>query len=151
MVRCSITEKEETPLHVAAAAGHSTKFVRYLVDLMNDVDLELQNKDGYTAFCLAAISGNVDIAKIMAEKNQALQIIYASEKMMPLYNAAFHGNHDMVTYLYDQLMCDRTRSCHWTNVSKNEVLLKCIQAEIFGMQGLLIKYLSCVLVFVALS
>ncbi|MFS7909343.1 putative ankyrin repeat-containing domain, PGG domain, ankyrin repeat-containing domain superfamily [Helianthus anomalus] len=155
LVRYSITEKKETPLHVAvarggptlgkrvafatarrtggnlAAARRSTKFVSYLVNMMETVDLELQNVDGNTAFCIAAISGNVGIAKIMFEKNRALPTICGSKNMTPLYLAAFHGNRAMVTFLYDK--SDRTRSDVWTNGVMDGILLKCIQADIFDV------------------
>ncbi|KAI7757658.1 hypothetical protein M8C21_003706 [Ambrosia artemisiifolia] len=130
VVRYSITEKMDTPLHVAAA-GHSTKLVSYLVERMATVDLELQNGDGNTAFCIAAISGNVDMVRIMLKKNRALLNISGSENMMPLYLAAFHGNHEMVTFLYDQ--SDKMMGNHWTNDRKNGVLLKCIQSNIFDI------------------
>ncbi|KAJ0811073.1 putative ankyrin repeat-containing domain, PGG domain, ankyrin repeat-containing domain superfamily [Helianthus annuus] len=146
-VRCSINENKETPLHVAAAGhsalqrkgkkkspGQSTKFVSYLVNMMNVVDLELQNEDGNTAFCLAAISGNVDIAKIMVEKNPALPLICGSDNMTPLHLAAFHGNKDMVIFLYNQ----RMRGECLIEDDINGVLVKCVQANFFGMQGFLI-------------
>ncbi|MFS7989477.1 putative ATPase, AAA-type, core, P-loop containing nucleoside triphosphate hydrolase [Helianthus anomalus] len=56
-------------------------------------DLIGKNSVGNTAFCLAAISGNVDLAEIMVKKNPALSLIYATENMMPLCLAAFHGKH----------------------------------------------------------
>ncbi|KAI3826016.1 hypothetical protein L1987_00057 [Smallanthus sonchifolius] len=134
LVRYSITERKETPLHVAAA-GHSIKFVRYLVNMMSMVDLELQNEDGNTAFCIAAISGNVGMAKIMFEKNQTLPIFRGSENKMPLYLAAFHGNRDMVAFLYDQL----SDKIGWTNDDMDGVLLKCIQADIFDVAQRILK------------
>ncbi|XP_035845683.1 ankyrin-2-like [Helianthus annuus] len=131
LVKYRITENNETPLHVAAAAGHSTKFVGNLVNMMNDMDdFKLQNRDGNTAFCLAAISGNVSMAKIMIEdKKLALPSICGSDKMKPLYLAAFHGNHDMVNYLYGLFISNRQMG--WTNDDMDNLLLKCVQAGIF--------------------
>ncbi|KAM0053725.1 putative ankyrin repeat-containing domain, PGG domain, ankyrin repeat-containing domain superfamily [Helianthus debilis subsp. tardiflorus] len=133
LVKYRITENNETPLHVAAAAGHSTKFVGNLVNMMNDVDdFRLQNRDGNTAFCLAAISGNVSMAKIMIEKKKLeLRLICGSDKMKPLYLAAFHGNHDMVNYLYGLFISNRQMG--WTNDDMDDVLLKCVQAGIFDV------------------
>ncbi|KAI3826013.1 hypothetical protein L1987_00053 [Smallanthus sonchifolius] len=132
-----ITENKETSLHVAAAVGHSTKFVRNLVDTMSDDDLKLRNGDGNTAFCLAAISGNVGMAKIMVEKNSALPNICGSENKMPLYLAAFHGNRDMVTFLYNQ--SKKMSGESWTDDNKDAVLLKCIQAGIFDVALRILK------------
>ncbi|KAJ0811077.1 putative ankyrin repeat-containing domain, PGG domain, ankyrin repeat-containing domain superfamily [Helianthus annuus] len=128
LVKYRITENNETPLHVAAAAGHSTKFVGNLVKMMNDEDdFKLQNRDGNTAFCLAAISGNVSMAKIMIEKKKLeLRLICGRDNMKPLYLAAFHGNHDMVTYLYDLFISNREMgTLDWTNDDMDNVLLKC--------------------------
>ncbi|KAJ0786453.1 putative ankyrin repeat-containing domain, PGG domain, ankyrin repeat-containing domain superfamily [Helianthus annuus] len=109
--------------------SQNPKLVRYLVDKMSEADLKLQNSDGNTAFCLAAISGNVDMAEIMLKKNPALSLIYATENTMPLCLAAFHGKHKMVNFLFCQ--SDGMKSYGWTKKHKNEVLLKCIQANMF--------------------
>ncbi|KAM0023992.1 putative ankyrin repeat-containing domain, PGG domain, ankyrin repeat-containing domain superfamily [Helianthus debilis subsp. tardiflorus] len=110
--------------------SQNPKLVRYLVDKMSEADLKLQNSDGNTAFCLAAISGNVDMAEIMLKKNPALSLIYATENTMPLCLAAFHGKHKMVNFLFGQ--SDGMKGYGWTKKHRNEVLLKCIQANMFG-------------------
>ncbi|MFS7909377.1 putative ankyrin repeat-containing domain-containing protein [Helianthus anomalus] len=102
LVAYSITEKKETPLHVAVA-GHSTAFVSYLVNMMDTAELELRNEDGNTAFCIAAISGNVRMAKTMFEKNQALPTIGGM------------------------------RADVWTDDVMDGVLLKCIEAGMFDV------------------
>ncbi|XP_076892147.1 uncharacterized protein LOC143543790 [Bidens hawaiensis] len=75
-----ITPNMETPLHVAIMS-RNTKFVRELVDMMSKSELELKNSDGNTAFCLAAISGNVVMAKIMIKKNSTLPTICGTNNM----------------------------------------------------------------------
>ncbi|XP_076957668.1 uncharacterized protein LOC143633204 [Bidens hawaiensis] len=137
LVRCSITPNKETPLHLAIMS-RNTKFVEYLVDMMSEDDLEMKNNDGNTAFCLAAISGNVRMAEAMLLKNQALLIICGSykmtpaiekeSKMTPLCLAAFHGKREMASFLYDKMKDD---DC-WTE-HKNEVLLKCIEANMLDV------------------
>ncbi|KAL4560275.1 hypothetical protein LXL04_032425 [Taraxacum kok-saghyz] len=130
LVRFSITDNGETALHIATSA-QNTKFVESLVGFMEPEDLELQNKSGNTALCLAAAAGNVEIAKIMVEINRALLIIPGSEGMMPLYMAALFGNHDAVKYLYDnsQKMSDD----YWTPQNRSWVVLKCIEADLFDI------------------
>ncbi|KAI3683986.1 hypothetical protein L1987_84509 [Smallanthus sonchifolius] len=85
------------PLYRASMRGNMETAKLFLEgrEYLVRVDMELQNGDGNTAFCLAAISGNVDMVKIMVEKNQALPNICGSKNMMLLYLAAFHGNHDI--------------------------------------------------------
>ncbi|GJS60515.1 putative ankyrin repeat-containing domain, PGG domain protein, partial [Tanacetum coccineum] len=101
VVRCSITENNETALHVAASAKN-THFVKNLVKHMKKEDMELQNKNSNTALSLAAAAGAVTIAKIIVEKNITLLTIPNSQKMMPLYMAALFGKMEMVKYLYGQ-------------------------------------------------
>ncbi|MFS7909337.1 putative ankyrin repeat-containing domain superfamily [Helianthus anomalus] len=103
----------------------------YLVNRMETVDLELQNGDRNTTFCIVAILGNVGMAKFMFEKNRALPTVCGSKNMTPLYLAAFHGNRAMVTFLYDK--SDRTRGDVWTKDVMDGILLKCIQADIFDV------------------
>ncbi|XP_076917108.1 uncharacterized protein LOC143577047 [Bidens hawaiensis] len=116
----------ERPLHVAILSQH-TEFVSYLVNMMCTDDLKLKNKDGNTAFCLAAIAGYVGMAKIMVEKHPILQIICGKENMTPLSLAAFHGKHEMVMFLYD--LSDRMKDESWTE-HRNEVLLKYVAIRI---------------------
>ncbi|KAI3683984.1 hypothetical protein L1987_84507 [Smallanthus sonchifolius] len=94
LVRFSITEIKETPLHLAARA-RSHEFVRNLLDMMEKEDLKLQNEDGNTAFCVAAVDGDVRMAKMMVEKNPELLTIRGSGNMMPLYLAASNSSHEM--------------------------------------------------------
>jgi ankyrin repeat protein len=52
-------QKSQTPLHVAAAAGHD-RIVRALKDL---VELNVQDKEGHTALHAASAAGHVVAAK----------------------------------------------------------------------------------------
>ncbi|XP_076957669.1 uncharacterized protein LOC143633206 [Bidens hawaiensis] len=128
MVRYSVTEIKETPLHLASRA-RSCEFVRHLVDMMEEEDLKLQNKDGNTAFCLAAIAGDVRLAKIMVAKNRELLTIRGSGNMMPLYLAASNSSHEMVKYLY----CEQMATDGWTDDDWNLVFIKCIECELFDV------------------
>ncbi|KAJ8545181.1 hypothetical protein K7X08_017764 [Anisodus acutangulus] len=93
-----ISERGETVLHIAAAA-RSTNFLGELMKLMETGDLELPNIDGSTAFCFAAASGFVEIAKAMREKNPNLPNIRGEEKELPITVAALVRNKAMVSYL----------------------------------------------------
>ncbi|CAH1432907.1 unnamed protein product [Lactuca virosa] len=134
LVRSSITENHETALHVAASAKRTKQlqeFVENLVNKMDEKDLELQNNSSNTALCLAAAAGNVEMVKIMVNKNKKLLSIPGSQAMMPLYMAALFGQRDMVKYLYDnskKLMDDG-----WTPQNRGWLLLKCVEADLFDM------------------
>ncbi|CAH1442227.1 unnamed protein product [Lactuca virosa] len=130
LVRFSITVNGETALHIATSA-QNTEFVEALVGLMEEDDLELQNKSGNTALCLAAAAGNVQMTKIMVNKNKGLLTIAGSQKMMPLYMAALFGHHDTVSYLYDN--SHKMDGDFWTPQDRNWVVLRCIEADLFDI------------------
>uniref|UniRef100_A0A2P2MNW1 Uncharacterized protein MANES_14G165800 n=1 Tax=Rhizophora mucronata TaxID=61149 RepID=A0A2P2MNW1_RHIMU len=105
-----ITRRGDTALHVAAAAGH-TQFVNQLIQIMTPEAVRRKNDEGKdkkeqgnTAFCHAAISGNVDIAKIMLQtvKGSDLLTIRGKMNVLPLYMAALFGRKKMVHYLYEK-------------------------------------------------
>ncbi|KAJ0013849.1 hypothetical protein Pint_21546 [Pistacia integerrima] len=95
----AITENHETVLHVVTGARH-VGFVQEIIKLMEPVDLMLQDKNGNTAFCVAAMVGSLQIAKIMLEKNASLLTIRGGQQMTPLYLAALFGHGDMAKFLY---------------------------------------------------
>ncbi|GJX90979.1 zinc finger, CCHC-type containing protein [Tanacetum coccineum] len=75
LILSNITENGETSLHVAASAKRTkqvAEFVLNLVAMMEMADLELQNKSGNTALCLAAIAGNLETVDIYVNKNKTL-------------------------------------------------------------------------------
>ncbi|GJY09173.1 ankyrin repeat-containing domain, PGG domain protein, partial [Tanacetum coccineum] len=105
LIRSSITENGETALHVATSAKRTkqvAEFILNLVAMMEMADLELQNKSGNTALCLAAIAGNLETVDIMVNKNKTLLRIPGSEGMMPLYMASSFGHYDVVKYLFEK-------------------------------------------------
>ncbi|KAJ9557461.1 hypothetical protein OSB04_012075 [Centaurea solstitialis] len=130
LVGFSITEGYETVLHIAVL-GKAIWFVEYLVSLMAKEDLELQNGNGQTALCLAAIAGHIKIAKILVKKNRALLDIPDSRGMMPLYMAALFGNHEMVKYLYHS--SQKMTGQFWTHQNRECVLVKCVEANLFDV------------------
>lgn len=99
-IQAKITKGGETTLHIAAAAKH-VEVVKKLVDIMSSDSLALTNKVGNTALCFAAVSGVVEIAKVMVEKNNELPNIRGSQGMTPLYMAVLLGHRQMVWYLLD--------------------------------------------------
>lgn len=134
LVRCSITENNETALHVAASANRTKRmqeFVENLVKLMDKKDLELQNNSSNTALCLAAAAGNVEMVEIMVKKNPALLIIPGSQQMMPLYMAALFGERKVVQFLYDR--SQMLRDDGWTSQNRGWLLLKCVEADLFDI------------------
>ncbi|KAI3508794.1 hypothetical protein L1887_23810 [Cichorium endivia] len=82
LVRFSINMCNETALHVAAYAGN-TSFVKNLVELMENDDMELQNSNSDTALCLAAVAGHLKVARILVKKHNSLLNITGSQEKTP--------------------------------------------------------------------
>ncbi|KAF5790994.1 putative ankyrin repeat-containing domain, PGG domain, ankyrin repeat-containing domain superfamily [Helianthus annuus] len=134
LIRCSITENCETALHIAASADKSKRmqdFVNNLVQIMTKQDLELQNSTSNTALCLAAAAGNVEMVKILVNKNRALLNIAGSQQMMPLYMAALFGQHATVEYLYNE--SKGLRDDGWNPQNRGWLLQKCVEANLFDI------------------
>ncbi|CAA3005728.1 ankyrin repeat-containing At5g02620-like [Olea europaea subsp. europaea] len=94
-----LTERGDTILHIAATAKQ-TSLVYNLVKHFEKSDLELLNNEKNTAFCFATVSGVVEIAKVMYEKNNNLPKIRSSLEKTPLEMAILLQKRKMVEYLY---------------------------------------------------
>ncbi|KAL2341010.1 hypothetical protein Fmac_008950 [Flemingia macrophylla] len=99
-LRIPLTASGITALHVAVGMDQ-TSFVENLVGFMNMQDMEICMADGNTAFCLAAISGNVKIAKILFDKNPKLLCIRGQNHMLPIQLAASAGHSPMTQFLFE--------------------------------------------------
>ncbi|CAL9226127.1 unnamed protein product [Arabidopsis halleri] len=102
IVREAITFQRETPLHIAVASKHK-HFVQNLLRIMTKSDISLIDKDGNTAFCFAAASGVVEIAKLLAAKDNQISVCRGAENLTPIHIAALFGRRDMVVYLYENI------------------------------------------------
>ncbi|KAI7738373.1 hypothetical protein M8C21_008436 [Ambrosia artemisiifolia] len=135
LVRYSITENGDTTLHVAASVKTSKqveKFVKNLVDMMKEEDLELVNEKSNTALYLAAAAGNVKTVRIMVEKNRGLLTIPGARgQMMPLYSAALYGNYEVVKYLYEN--SNELSDDGWNHQNRGWLLEKCVEADMFDV------------------
>ena len=95
-----LTEDGDIALHIAVSMEH-TGFVEKLVERMSMQDMEIVKADGNTAFCMAAISGNVEIATILLRKNPGLVWIRGHENMLPIQLASSIGQPHMVKFLFE--------------------------------------------------
>nr|XP_043617824.1 uncharacterized protein LOC122589584 [Erigeron canadensis] len=128
-IRFSLTENNDKLLHIAVLGSESKPFVEYLMTIMSKEDLELQNKNGETALCIAAITGNVEIARILVTKNDRLPHIPDNEGKTPLYIAALYRKEPMVNFLYEA--SDQMTGEFWTQETRGSVLVKCVEANLF--------------------
>lgn len=98
-LRIPLSARGITALHVAVSM-EQTSFVKKLVDCMNMQDMEISMEDRNTAFCLAAISGNVKIAEILFDKNPRLLWIKGQNNMLPIQLASSAGHIPMTEFLF---------------------------------------------------
>ncbi|KAJ4702415.1 Ankyrin repeat family protein [Melia azedarach] len=94
-----ISGKGHTALHIAVGAKR-IGFVKELVKIMNENDLEKRNNDGSTALHFAAASGKVKLAQEIMENDKAIAMIPDNFGTLPIDMAASLGHKDMVKYLY---------------------------------------------------
>ncbi|XP_054810328.1 uncharacterized protein LOC129311880 [Prosopis cineraria] len=105
LVSAAITMRCATVLHVAAGVNRA-RFVDELVKIMNPEDLELQDVNGNTAFCIAAATGNLQTVQIMERKNKNLPTIRGCGGITPLHIAALQGKSEMTWHLYSKTVQD---------------------------------------------
>lgn len=121
-----ITERDDTALHIAAAAKR-VSFVKELVKHLNKDDLARKNTNDETALHFAAASGVVIIAEEMVKKNEGLPSIRSNSNMTPLYIAVLLGHGEMVSYLFCKTwgdLCSKERF---------KLLVAAISKELYGI------------------
>lgn len=125
VLRDYISEGKETALHIAALSK-DVNFVKKLVEKMDTQDMEIQNGQGNTALCFAAVDGNVRIAELMIAKNSSLPNLHGPEGVKPIDMAASLGQKDMVKYLYPL-----SRVVDWSLKEKATLVKTCIASGLY--------------------
>ncbi|WRX12471.1 protein of unknown function DUF3447 - like 10 [Theobroma cacao] len=109
---------------------------------MESGDLELQDGRGNTAFCVAAATGSVNIAKILMDENADLAFIRGAENRTPLYIAAVCGYPEMLRFLYKKF------EPHIPCLHEEEqrgIFFACIRAGLFDLAIRMLEVLGDVL------
>ncbi|KAA8520105.1 hypothetical protein F0562_014361 [Nyssa sinensis] len=124
-----------TALHVATLAGH-VKIVKELVKKMKAKDLEdLRCNYGNTALHVACSGRIKEIAKILVEANPDLLSTEGWGYRIPVVEAAFYGDKDMVHYLYS-----KTPKEALNPDTRKMLLCACINADIYDTAFDLVSY-----------
>ncbi|KAI3847501.1 hypothetical protein MKX03_029208 [Papaver bracteatum] len=98
-VSARLTSTGDTALHIAAVSGR-VQLVKELVQLMPSEALEIKTHVGCTALLHTAVTGSMEIAKLMVEKNSNLLRIKNQFNFIPLVVSAINGNEVLLRYLY---------------------------------------------------
>ncbi|KAL0005151.1 hypothetical protein SO802_012712 [Lithocarpus litseifolius] len=128
-IQRKITSKDETTLHIAAAANQE-EFVKKLLKWMTlrNYSLKAVNIIGNTALTYAAATGNVNIATAMVEINSDLPNLNSGKT--PLYMAAFLGHTKMADYLYSKTS---GVVCRWDVDQQADLFMTCVKSGVYGV------------------
>nr|KAJ0193238.1 hypothetical protein LSAT_V11C800450820 [Lactuca sativa] len=124
LVRFAITDRYETALHIAASAEPTKlaeEFLKNLVNMMEEKDLELENRGGDNALFAAAVSGSPKMVDILLKRHKGMSI--------PLAASTYCGNHNMARYLYDA--SEKMKSL--TQMDRIFTLNHCVTADMFDI------------------
>ena len=119
-----LTTAGETTLHVAVAANQEM-FVRMLLNCIDDDRLLDVNRVGNTVLTYAAATGNVNIAKLLLDRNSKLGDLPTGVK--PLMMAAVSGHIQMVQFLYR-----KDEVCYWDEFLQAELFITCVKGGLYG-------------------
>ncbi|KAJ4702427.1 Ankyrin repeat family protein [Melia azedarach] len=131
-IQVGLSKRGDTALHIAATATR-IDFVKELVKIMNEDDLKRQNDAGSTALALAAVSGNVKLAKDLMKNNKAIAMVRDKHDTLPIDFAASLGHKDMVDYLYQE-----NGRC-LTEEDRKELFVSSIETDLYDFAKRLLK------------
>uniref|UniRef100_A0A0A0LRU9 Uncharacterized protein n=1 Tax=Cucumis sativus TaxID=3659 RepID=A0A0A0LRU9_CUCSA len=127
-ITMKITDGEDTPLHIAAAAKHIS-FVENLVkEYSSPSDLAIKNGNGDTALAFAAASGVVRIAKVMVDNNAELPNLYNANKPFPVLMAVAYKRKEMASFLLS-----KTDFQKLNNFEQIELLIAAISSDYYDI------------------
>ncbi|KAK2395298.1 ankyrin repeat-containing protein ITN1 [Trifolium repens] len=122
-----------TLLHIAAGANQ-IHFVKELLKMLVDNDINLRDCNGNTAFCIAAAAGNIEIVDLMFERNRQLPVIRGGNGYTPIQFAALQGRCKMTWHLYDKTDKDCFEDEDW-----NLLFFTCIYTGIYDLALKMVK------------
>ncbi|KAK4564350.1 hypothetical protein RGQ29_006427 [Quercus rubra] len=105
MLHARLTKSWDRLIHIAV---HSKciYFIKELVEYGTVEDLAIENLNNDTGLSIAAVSGMVEIAKLMIEKNNKLTMKRGTRELIPFGMAAEVGHKEMAEYLYSKTEFD---------------------------------------------
>ena len=109
-----------------------------------EIDLELEDEKGNTAFCDAVTAGSVTVAKILLKKDPDLAFIRSGQNSTPLLIAVLSGHREMARLLFRQ---NETHLDHLEPDHLLEIIFTSIETDMFGKHMLLSLLFSLLFFF----
>ncbi|XP_054812305.1 uncharacterized protein LOC129313336 isoform X2 [Prosopis cineraria] len=128
-----IAASGRTALHVAAMFGH-VNIVEELLKLVPPESLGTGDSHGNTALALATITGSIQVAKCLIEKNRDVVGIPNARDNLPVIRAFHFAFLAMGRYLYS-----KTPSEYLTGRRGSRFLFSCLRAQCFDIALDLLK------------
>ncbi|XP_028763100.1 uncharacterized protein LOC114721450 [Neltuma alba] len=130
----TITAFGETPFHVAAFFGHANIMEELLKLLENPEFLETIDHCGYTPLLAATVTGSIEVAKCLVDKNSYPPCIpYYPRSELPVTSAFVSGHHEMGHYLYSQTRLEYLQPRHLGHPLGPTLLRCCLQTQRFDI------------------
>lgn len=126
VINMSITNGEDTVLHIVSSTQH-THFAEKLVNKMTVEDLELQNKEGETALCVA-VASTTKMVDVLLKRNSGLLKI-RKKGGLPLLCAIWGGDKNMVAHIYSKINLEDEK---WSPSDRKQILKSCLSLRLFG-------------------
>ncbi|WRX33860.1 protein of unknown function DUF3447 - like 10 [Theobroma cacao] len=98
-IAARITEGLSTAVHIAVGTGKNIDFVCNLIDLKPVEALELTNDSNSTSLTVATMVGNLEVARLLVERNPNLPYIRDNNEVVPLHRAVQYGHKNLVSFL----------------------------------------------------
>ena len=139
MLYARLPKAWDTVIHIAV---HSKciSFVKELVEYGTEEDLAIENINKDTGLSIAAVSGMVEIAKLMIEKNNKLTMKRGTRDLIPFGMAAEVGHKEMAEYLDSKTEFDCLDHCE-----RIRLFFLTLSSNLYGKTTLLRapKFVTC--------
>ncbi|KAI3882889.1 hypothetical protein MKW92_036399 [Papaver armeniacum] len=96
-----ITDDGLTLLHSSIVQGRLV-FAESLIDELSQEQLEIKTDKGQLAISLAVEYNNMELVKLMVDKNSKLLLLENGSGHIPFFTSAINGDQEMMRYLYSE-------------------------------------------------
>ncbi|KAI3947596.1 hypothetical protein MKW92_009755 [Papaver armeniacum] len=100
-ISCRMSDEGLTLLHSSIIKGKLV-LAKYLIDMLSPKALEIKTDNGQLAISLAVKYNNMEMVKLMVDKNRKLLLLQNEYGHIPFVTSAICGDQEMMRYLYSE-------------------------------------------------